>query len=398
MFLVHLWNYIRGYVIIIAKGKSVERFINICTKRQILLWNIVRQDESSIICMASARGFKLMRPAARKSGCSVHILKKRGLPFFFKGFKKRKGFKAGLLVFGLLFVLFTSMIWEIEIKGCEEATATQIMELLRAEKVGLGSFKMKLDPRKIASQILIDMDDVAWAGVEIKGVKLTVSIESAVEKPDIVDYSQVCDLVAERDGLITGFEVLAGSTKIKEGDTVKAGQLLVAGTLEAKYPEFGTRNIHAMGRVFARTWYEGRLPVSQEYIQRLRTGERHENTYIRVLGAKIGLPGNRTPYDLYEMVSLDKTMAGPFGTKLPFGLTVETYYEIKEKVVQLTREEAEDLAKEQARQKLLSELPADIRLLDEKVSLVTDDSGKEYVEIILECEEDIAKPVPIGGD
>jgi similar to stage IV sporulation protein len=126
MFLVSSVELYQGICYYYCKGKSVERFINICAKRQILLWNIVRQDESSIICMASARGFKLMRPAAKKSGCSVHILNKRGLPFFFKGFKKRKGFKAGLLVFGLLFILFTSMIWEIEIKGCEEATAAQI--------------------------------------------------------------------------------------------------------------------------------------------------------------------------------------------------------------------------------------------------------------------------------
>lgn len=397
MFLVHLWNYIRGYVMILAKGKSIERFINICTKRQILLWDIVRRDGSSIVCKASIRGFRLMRPAARKSGCRIHILKKCGMPFLFRGFRKRRGFKAGLLVFGLLLVLFTSMIWEIEISGCESDTASKVMELLRSEKVGLGSFKAGMDPKKIASQILLAMDEVAWAGVEIRGVKLTVSLEMTIPRPELINLSEDYNLVAERDGLITGLEVLAGATKVKEGDTVKKGQILVAGTLEAKYPEFGTREIHALGRVFARTWYEGRLPVAYEYVQRYRTGKTHERTFVSVLGARIGLPGKEVPFALYESAAYEKTLAGPFGTRLPIRVNVETYYELTEKTVQLTADEALALTEETAKTRLMSTLPADSRILDEKTRVLADDSGKHYVEIIFECEEDIARLEPIGG-
>jgi len=34
MLIFRLWNYIRGYVIIFVEGYFLEKFVNICTRRQ----------------------------------------------------------------------------------------------------------------------------------------------------------------------------------------------------------------------------------------------------------------------------------------------------------------------------------------------------------------------------
>jgi len=398
MFLVHLWNYIRGYVIIIAKGGGIERFINICTRRQILLWDIARKDSNSVILKASLRGFMLMRPAARKSGCRIHILKKCGLPFFLRRFRRRRGFKVGLIFFAVLIVFFTSMIWEIEIKGCSSEVAEKIMKVLDEQDIRRGSFKMGLNPKRIAADILMNVEDVAWAGVQIQGVKMTISVQNITPKPEVVDENEYCNLVAERDGLITGIEVLAGALRVKEGDTVTKGQLLVSGILESKNPEFGTKYVHALGRIMARTWYDVRVPLSYEYTKRVRTGRTHENTYIRILDLRIGLLGNRDAFEDYDSVSYDKKVNGPFNLELPIGLTVEKQYEVTEKKIRLSPEEAEALALEKARLALNKELSPDCRVLDERVNILRSETGETYLELVLECEEDIAGPQPLGGD
>jgi len=397
MFLVHLWNYIRGYVIIIAKG-GVERFINICTRRQILLWDITRQDSDSVVMKASLRGFMLMRPAARKSGCRIRIMKKCGLPFLLNRFRRRQGFKAGLIFFAVLIVLFTSMIWEIEIEGCSGDVARQIMKVLEDRNIGRGSFKMGLDPRSIASDIQMNVDEVAWAGVHIQGVKMTISVRNITPRPEVVDESQYCNLVAERDGLITKVEVLAGTLKVREGDTVTKGQLLVSGTLESQKPEFGAKNVHALGRITARTWYETKVLLSYEYTKRIRTGRTHENTYIRILNMKIGLFGNREAFEMYDSVSYDKMVKGPFNTEIPIGLTVEKLYEVEEKKVRLSAEEAEAFALEKARLALSRELSPDCKVLDERVNILKSETGDAWLQLIVECEEDIADREPLGGD
>jgi len=394
MFLVHLWNYIRGYVIIIVTGSNLERFINICARRQILLWDIVRTDARSASMKASLRGFRLMRPAAKKSGCRVHIHKKCGLPFSLYKLRKRKGFKAGLLIFAFLLILATSVIWDIEVDCSKPELVPQILNVLKTEHIGRGSFKRALDPKKIASYITLGVDGLAWTGVEIKGVKLYITVKESIEPPVLIKNNEKFNIVAERDGLIVRMEVYAGNALVKEGDTVRKGQVLVSGTLESKNPDFGTRDVHALGRIVARTWYENTVPVSTVYTQRLRSERSHETVYLRFLDGKLKLSGD-PPFEIYETRTEDKFLS-PFGIKLPIGLTVETYFEIIEKQVDITLDEAIEVAMETARKELKAKIPDDCVVVDEIVKQTESGNGKMYIQVVMECEEDIAGLVPVA--
>lgn len=393
MFLVHLWNYIRGYVIIIVTGRSLERFINICSKRQMLLWDIVRKDAESASMKASIRGFKLMRPAAKKSGCRVHIKKKCGLPFCLYRFKKKKGFKVGLLLFASLLILSTSIIWDIEIICGKPELIPQVLNVLEVESIGRGSFKRGLDPKNIASRIALEVEGLAWVGVEIKGVKLSVTVKDSIEPPVLIKNNESFNIVAERDGLITNMEVYAGNALVKEGDTVRKGQVLVSGKLQSKNPDFGTRDVHALGKVIAKTWYESSLPVSMVYTQRLKTQKSHDTVYLRFLDRKLKI-GGEPPFEIYETQTVDKFLS-PFGIKLPIGLTVETSFEIMERQVDLTMDEAISVALETAKKDLEARMPEDCVVIDEIVKQVTSESGTVYIQIVVECEEDIAGLVPV---
>jgi len=390
MFLVHLWNYIRGYVIIIVTGRSIERFINICSKRRILLWDIVRADAASAEMKASIRGFRLMRPAAKKSGCRVHIRKRCGLPFFLYRFKKRKGFKVGLVIFSVLLMLSVSIIWDIEITGCGPEMIPEIMSVLNADNIGRGSFKLKLNPKIIAKKIALNVEQAAWVGVEIKGVKLFITIKDSKEPPVLIRSNEAFNIVAERDGLVKKVEVYAGTPLIKEGETVKKGQVLVSGRLESKNPEFGTREVHALGKIIARTWYEESMPVSMVYTQKVKTGKTHKTVYFRFLDRRFKIKGGDSPYEMYETVTEEKMITGPFGLKLPIGLTVENSFEIVEKQVDLTLDEAIDVTIETAREKLRKRIPADSTVVDEMIKQYEGDNGTIYIQVVYECEEDIA--------
>jgi similar to stage IV sporulation protein len=393
MFLLHLWNYIRGYVIIVVTGRSIERFINICSKRQILLWDIARKDHESAVMKVSIRGFRLMRPAAKKSACKVHILKKCGLPFFLIRFWKRKGFKVGLIVFIALLSFFTSMIWEIEILGCKPEVTTEIMNVLKMEKIDVGCFKMGLNPKKIASDIIMKVDGIAWAGVQIKGVKLTVTVKDGIKVPKIIQNNEEYDIVAKRDGLVTKVEVYAGKAVVKEGETVRKGQLLISGRMESQF-EFGIKDVHAMGKIIARTWYENSIPVSMEYSKKIKSGNTHETRYLKLLGLNIKLPGAGLTFENYQ-TTYHENFLSVLGLKLPIGLTVEKSFEIIDKKVALTEEEAMSIAEETARYELIERIPDQCEIIEEKVNYFEGENGKKYIQVVFECEEDIASLKPM---
>lgn len=64
----------------------------------------------------------------------------------------------------------------------------------------------------------------------------------------------------------------------------------------------------------------------------------------------------------------------------------------------LSDEEAEALALEKARLQLGSELSPDCRVLEEKVDILRNETGDAWLQLTLECEEDIAGVEPLGGD
>jgi similar to stage IV sporulation protein len=336
-----------------------------------------------------------MRPAAKKSGCRVHIKKKCGVPFLLYRFKRRKGFKTGLLIFASLLVLSMSIIWDIEIIGCESEMIPKVMNVLNVDNIGRGSFKMKLNPKDIASKIALNVDQIAWAGVEIKGVKLFITIKDSIDAPVLINNNESFNIIAERDGLVKNMEVYAGNALVKEGETVRKGQVLVSGKLESKNPEFGSRDIHALGKIMARTWYENSLPVSKVYTQRLKTGKTHEIVYLRFLDSRLKISGGNLPYEMFDTVTIEKPITGPFGLKIPIGLTVEKSSEIIEKKIDLTSEEALIVATETAKDDLLKRIPKDCTVVDEIVKQYNGDNNTVYIQVVFECEEDIAGLEPV---
>ena len=61
LFLKILLNYITGYVNIKVESYFIERFINICISKKILLWNIKRSKSSILYANISIRDYKKLR-------------------------------------------------------------------------------------------------------------------------------------------------------------------------------------------------------------------------------------------------------------------------------------------------------------------------------------------------
>ena len=77
-----LIRYCKGYVRVRLIGNMPERFLNLCAANQIFLWNLL-SDEGSYLLSMSIQDFRRLKPLCRKSGCTLHIVEKHGMPFFF---------------------------------------------------------------------------------------------------------------------------------------------------------------------------------------------------------------------------------------------------------------------------------------------------------------------------
>ena len=229
MFLRIILNYILGYVRLKVEGYYIERFINICMSKNIFFWSMKREKSSLLYANVGIKEYKKIRPIAKKLKCRVRIEKKKGLPFIFNKYRKRKIFIVFLMLALLVILVCSNYIWNIEITGLDKIQYADIAVQLEENGLKIGELKGKIDTKKIIESIRLERKDIAWLGISIDGTNARVEIVEAKEKPEIVNEEDFCNIVADRDCIITKMNVQNGTAKTKAGDIVKKRRYIGGG-------------------------------------------------------------------------------------------------------------------------------------------------------------------------
>ena len=114
--MIRFFRFIKGYVKIRIWGFAPERFLNLCSNKNILLWDIHRQDTCYDMYI-SLSGFRNLRNIARKTKTRVVIVERHGLPFLLPAIFIRKVFIAGFIMTCFFLLLSTKFIWQISFSG-----------------------------------------------------------------------------------------------------------------------------------------------------------------------------------------------------------------------------------------------------------------------------------------
>jgi len=215
LFFKILINYILGYVNIEIEGFYIERFINMCISKKIFLWNMNRKKSSIMKVSIGIQDFKNIREIAKKTGCKVKINEKKGLPFIFNRYKKRKIFFIMLLIIFAVMYILSNFIWNIEIEGLSEIKKEDILKNLNNNGLKMGVLKNNINIKELVNNIRLEREEIAWIGIEIKGTNAKISIVEATEKPQIIKENEYCNIIANKKGIITKINALNGTPVAK---------------------------------------------------------------------------------------------------------------------------------------------------------------------------------------
>ena len=376
MYLKVLLNYILGYLNIEIEGYYIEKFINLCNNKKITLWNLNREKTTILNANIGINDFKEIRKILKKTKCRVKIKNKKGLPFIFNKYKKRKIFLLLLAICIATIIALSKFIWNIEITGTNKINKDEIMQILEETNFKVGTLKSKADTKEAINKIRLERDDVAWVGIDIKGTNAVVEIVEADEKPEIINEEEYCNLVASKDGIISKVNAANGTPLVKEGDVVKKGDILVAGWLEGKYT--GTRYVHATGSVEARVWYSQKEKVPLKQIEKEYTGETETKYSLNINNFKINLYKRLSNFEKYDTIEEYKKLQLFSDFYLPFGLTKITNKEYNEKEIILQKEDAKNQAVNLAEEKINEQIKDKSKILNKQIKVNNTD---EYIEV-----------------
>ena len=376
MYFKIILNYILGYVNILVEGYFVEKFINICNKQKIFLWNLKRSKTTIIYANVSIKDFKKLKPIAQKTKCKIKIKSKKGLPFIFNKYKKRKIFVIGLAMVLITIFTLSKFIWNIEVIGNEKINADEIIQIANENNLKIGKFKNKVDTKKIINKLRLERDDIAWIGIEIKGTNAIIKIVESIPKPNIIDDEEFCNIVATKDAIIKKISAQNGTPVVKEGEIVKKGTVLIAGWLEGKYT--GTRYVHATGSVQGKVWYTQKERIYFKQQKKEQTGNVENKYSLNINNFKINFNKGVSKFKNYDTIETNKKVKLFSNFYLPIELIKITNTEVNITDITYTLEEAKNIGIEKAKQELNNK----IENLNNILSIqINDSQTSQYIEV-----------------
>ena len=335
--IVGLIRFLLGYVRFSISGEFPERLLNQLAANCVGVWGIKRNGKNISACIA-VRDYLKIRRYRGKNRVRTKVTGRYGLPFALRRYRLRVGFAAGLALYIAALFLMSSFVWNIRVVGNQKLTEQEILEVCEALGLYEGAPISRLDTEQLRTRLALQLDDIAWASVNIEGVRATVNISeiSGTKK----DVSEPCNLVASRDGVVTALEVTSGTIAVSVGQTVRKGDLLVSGITEYKD---GTYSFGASeGSIIAETERELELFVSFSQTETVRVGEPLTRRVISVFGLNIPLylgsvKGN------YE-TETDTARYDDGSMYLPVSLTATVFYKTEIKEFVISEAEAQKIA------------------------------------------------------
>ncbi len=378
--MIWLWRYLSGYLTIILCGENAERVLNVAAKCGINIWNL-RCKKGNIIGNISVKNFVKLRSAKRGIKCKVKILQKRGLVFKTQKYINRTGFLIGIIIFFAILFTLSNFVWIINVEGNTNISTAEILD--SCKKIGIyeGIYKKKINTKYDSQRLLLMQKGLAWGAINLEGCVLTVNLSEA-EVSDKDERQTPSNIKASFDGKISKIDVTTGDVKVKVGDTVSRGDLLVSGIVE-KFSS--TLFVHSDGLITAQT--EHTFSASGEFEQEIyvSTGKIKKRYTVEFFKLKIPLYFGTVKGDYNYECNVKNLKL--FGEQIPIKTASETYILTEQQTVNYDKSILEEMLYEDIKNQVNQNNFISYEEINRETVLT--DNGM-LLKITYSCEENIA--------
>ena len=250
----------------------------------------------------------------------------------------------------LLIGLSSCFVWNVEIKEENGYELENIREDIEEAGLKIGAFKGKINTKEIINKIRLERKDVAWMGIELKGTNAIVKLVKSDEKPDIIDEDEYCNIISNKEGIITKISVQNGTANVKVGDTVSIGDILVNGWMEGKFT--GIRYVHSLAEIEAKVWYTESVKIPYNVTETKYTGNEEEKYGIKFNNFQINFTKKYSKFKIYDTIETENKIKLFSDFYLPISIVKTTYKEQEKIEKTYSVEEAKNIGIKQLEEKL----------------------------------------------
>lgn len=223
---------LQNRVWICIAGSETERFLNIASFHQLVLYQVKRTPDG-ICAMVSARDVLKLWNLRKKATVSIHIVEKKGLYFWWKKTRHRRlGLVCGILSFASLYVL-SLFVWDIEFAGNVRYTDSFLLSFVKGQGYEPGMKRSDVVCDLLEKKLRNEFNDITWVSARLEGTRLVVEIEenNTASMNTKTQNGTPCSIRSDKSGVIVRMVTRNGTPYVKNGDEVAEGELLVSGLM-----------------------------------------------------------------------------------------------------------------------------------------------------------------------
>ncbi len=219
----------------------------------------------------------------------------------------------------------STYIWAVEVDVQQNIPPFEVRKELNRIGIKPGIAKSSIDVKEVEKKLENMSSEILWLRARIEGSTLKVVVEEKINPPQEQSY-EYGNLVATMEGEIKRVYTFAGRAKVKSGQLVKAGDVVIEG-IDGN--EGGEYILPPRGIVIANTFYEKSMNVKVSGTQLERSGEKDSDIFISIFGKKIYLKKAIKDFEHYDKIEV----SGKIFNKV-------LYYERIEKDINLSEDDA----------------------------------------------------------
>lgn len=320
------------------EGLGAEKLLNAARKQGVSL-RARRTAGRGMTLECAARDYEVLAGLAKERGFAVGPAQGVGLLRWLHMLNRRRGLAAGALIAAALMGYSLGFVWQVRIEDAG-AYLGEVRLFLAEQGVRPGVRRSTIDLASLREKLEWRLPQVKWVQTGWAGTALVVRIVEGVAPPGIETAGAPGDVVADRDGILWRLTTFAGTPMCREGELVKAGQVLIRGAEQG--PDGTERPVKARGVALARVWVQTKIQTSLGETQSVPTGRAYGRLVLKTPWLALAL-GPEPDYLTWD-VDVQETAVG--GAWAPLWLRRETYWEAAlEKVVRPAQETAQEAEK-----------------------------------------------------
>ncbi len=316
-------NCIRGTYVLKIEGRYPERLFNIASNKGIYIYDVNKNKDGLITFCVSRKGGKKLFSLV-PDDLNIHITQKYGLPFFISRYRKR----AVLFILPILFLIgstiYSSYIWDIDISGGNKDIYPKLKTELKKNGVYIGAIKNKISQNDVKRNCILNVDEISWLWVDIKGTTAYVTLHEKTKVPGIERLDEPADVYSTENGVIESMQTFCGIPLVTPGTTVEKGQMLITGVLKSEKENIPIYFHHASGNVIARVWKEKTVNIPKFLTTKVPTGQKQSVYGIKFKNNLINFSIN-SGISYREYDKIDKNVKVPF---VPISFFKTDYHEV----------------------------------------------------------------------